>query len=378
MNSESKTVTNVVLNNFKNDSRVLKISRTLAKNGFLVRVVALHEEPLLENEKMEGFDVHRVKLFTRSWSRKRIIQLFKYLEFTLRVLIKFNDHDIYHCNDLQTLPVGILLKIFSFRKVKIVYDAHEYETEVNGLGRLEQVLRRWLERALIRFVDKTITVSDSIAEEYVRLYGIEKPEIILNIPSLSSEIKHDLFRQNLGISANTEIYLYQGNLSPGRGIRVLLDVFDKIMGAGRAIVFMGYGDLEKEIQARAKNSGSIYYHDAVSADQIPQFTSSADIGISTIENTCLSYYYCLPNKLFEYLMAEIPVIVSNLPEMGKLVREYGLGVVANENSVAGINQALDDMDRFDRAAFFKAIGPFKSRYNWEAQEETLVSVYANI
>ena len=375
---KSKSITNIVLNDFRNDSRVLKISQSLAKAGYNVRVVAMHEQSLPMTENISGFEVQRIGLFFTRFSPNKFMHLFKYLEFTLRLLTRFNDHDIYHCNDLHALPAGVLLKAFSRRPVKIVYDAHEYETESRGVKGFERIFRRFLEGFLIRFTDRQITVSNSIAEEYARLYPIEKPAVILNIPQFSNEARHDLFRQSLGIRKKQKIFLYQGGLSYGRGIEILLDAFDSADRSDNVLVLMGYGELEGAIRQRARESENIYFHNAVPPDQIPIYTSSADVGISTIENICLSYYYCLPNKLFEYLMAEIPVIVSDLFEMASLVNKYRLGAVAKENSVAGIRQAVTEMETFDLKEFSLRVKPFKTKYNWEVQERTLVDIYSDL
>jgi len=372
------SVINLVLNNFENDSRVLKISKSLKQAGHEVQVIALHEESLPIRDDSNGIDVHRIVLSSRNWPRKKFFQLFKYLEFTFRVLMRYRNHDIYYCNDLHTLPLGVMLKLFSGKRTKILYDAHEYESEANGLSKLEKTFRRWLERLLISFAETTVTVSNSIADEYVRLYGIEKPAVLLNVPPLSSVTRHDLFREELEIATDKTIYLYQGVLSPGRGIEVLLDAFEQLGDSGRVIVFMGYGPLDDLVRSRAESSDNIFFREAVSASELPRYTSSADVGISTIENSCLSYYYCLPNKLFEYLMAEIPVIVSNLYEMRSLVKEYELGVVAEENTVAGIKQAVVEMDEFHLEGFQVNIKPFKSRFNWEAQEELLIGLFNEI
>lgn len=371
-------ITNIVLNDFTNDSRVLKMSRSLAGNGFDVRVIALHDGDLPTIESFDGFKVHRLKLWSRVLPRKRIFHVIKYLEFNLRVLLMFRGSDAYHCNDLHTLPVGFLLKLFSFGRTRIVYDAHEYECEANGVGKIERKLRKLLEGSLIGFADRVITVSDSIANEYVRLYSIEKPQVVLNIPMLTNVQGQDLFRNHLNIGTDKKIFLYQGGLTPGRGIEVLLDAFDREDQARQVLVVMGYGPLEQEIKMRAAHSSCIYFHPAVAHDDIPNYTSSADVGISTIENTCLSYYYCLPNKLFEYLMAEIPVIVSNMFEMKKIVEQYGVGVVAEENSPEGIRMAVSKMDSFDSDSFATSVKHFNQLFNWQSQEKALISLYHNL
>ena len=102
------------LNNFTNDSRVLKECISLQGAGYHVQVIALHENNLLEKEHVQGLPVHRVKLKTRNWSKCKPIQLVKYFELTLRVVKKFrNKVDVVHCHDLNTLPLGFLIKKFS-------------------------------------------------------------------------------------------------------------------------------------------------------------------------------------------------------------------------------------------------------------------------
>ncbi|HHH55402.1 MAG TPA: glycosyl transferase family 1, partial [Bacteroidetes bacterium] len=190
-----KSIISIVLNNFKNDSRVLKESITLQRAGYLIEVVALHEEPLQVFEIIKNIPVHRIRLKSRGWSKNRIIQFFKYIEFSVRFVREYKESEIFHCNDLGTLPIAVMIKKFFNPQAKIVYDAHEYETEINGLHGIRKFLIKQLEKRLISSVDKVITVSDSIAHEYVRLYGIEKPTLVLNTPSYFDVPRFDHFRK---------------------------------------------------------------------------------------------------------------------------------------------------------------------------------------
>ena len=98
---------------------------------------------------------------------------------------------------------------------------------------------------------------------------------------------------------------------------------------------------------------NIYFHKAVSPDVLLDYTSSADFGISTIEDSCLSYRYCLPNKMFEYLMAGIPVIVSNLYEMKRLVESNMVGTVAKENTSDVLKEAIKEAEDMLKSGNFK-------------------------
>ena len=372
-----KKITSIVLNNFTNDSRVLKENLSLQKAGYDVTVVALHEDGLDEFEDIQGVKVHRVKLRSISWSKTLIVSLFKYIEWSYRIVKQYKNSNFLHCNDLSALPIGVIIKLFN-RNVKIIYDAHEYETEVDGLVGAKKTLTAFFEKRLIKYVDKTITVSDAIANEYVRLYDISKPELVLNTPHYKEVEKKDIFREKFKIKKSQTIFLYQGSLSTGRGIEILIDTFKELGGSQSVMVFMGYGILEGLVKRASLNHENIYFHEAVSPDILLDYSSSADFGISTIEDSCLSYRYCLPNKMFEYTMAEVPVIVSNLPEMKKVVEKYHLGVVAEENTPKGLKKAIEEATMLDKKILREKMHKAKKIYNWEEQEKVLLKVYGEL
>lgn len=374
-----KEVTSIVLNNFKNDSRVLKENISLQGAGYDVKVVALHEEGLPEFEEVQGIPVHRVRLRSKNWPKNKLIQLLKYFEFIYTVVKRYHDSEIIHCNDLNALPVGYFIKKFYNKDVKIVYDAHEYEiNDKPNESPLSIKIKYFLEKHLITSADKVITVSDAIAEAYTRLYDIEKPALVLNTPLYQHIEKKDIFREVFQIKREQTIFLYQGGLSKGRGIETLLDAFKRIEDDRSVIVFMGYGPLEEMIKSASKMHHNIYFHPAVTQEVLLDHTSSADFGILFYENSCLNHYYCSPNKMFEYLMAELPVIVSNLYEMRRLVESNHLGVVAEENSVNGLLIAIQEASTLDKAHLQKSIQKIKERYNWQEQEKVLLDLYKEL
>ncbi len=373
-----KKVVSIVLNAFTNDSRVLKEAQSLKKFGYEVQVVALHEEPLAEKELVQGISVHRICLRTRGWSKRKYVQVIKYLEFIGKVISNYRAADIFHCNDLGALPLGVIIKVFFNRDAKVVYDAHEYETEINALKGIEKLILKVLEKFLIRFAERVITVSDSIANEYVRLYSIAKPALILNCPPFQEHVKNDIFRETFGIRREASIFLYQGGLASGRGVENILDAFRTMNDTTKVVVFMGYGPLSAHVQEVAGNCSNVYYHPAVATDILSHYTSSADVGLSLTENTCLNHYYCLPNKIFEYFMAGIPVITSDLVEQRRIIRNHGVGVVARENSTEGIIEAVKVICNMDKRILCENVHKLASHYNWEAQETILVRLYEGL
>ena len=370
-------VVNTVFNNYTNDSRVFKTANSLYEVGYEVSVIGHHDVNLPKIEIINGVKIYRVSFLNRKITKSKLLKLIAHIKFIKEALHYCTEANIIHCNDLNTLPIGILVKKYYNKNIKIVYDAHEYETQKNGLHRIEKKLIRILEAYFIKHVNTIITVSNSIADEYSKLYGINKPYVVLNVPAKKKMEKHNLFRDRFNISKKHSIFLYQGNFAKGRGLEILLETF-KSIDSSNVIVFMGYGQLEDKIKAHSTDHANIFFQEAVSPDKLLDYTSSADFGIATIQNTCLSYYYCLPNKIFEYIMANLPVIVSDLPEMRRIIEVNKVGIIAKENNVERLKEAIKEAKELDYITFLKNITKVQEIYNWDNQEKILLSVYKNL
>ena len=373
----AKRVASLVFNSFINDSRVLKEGLSLLHNGYHVEVIAHGDRELPIYEENGGLIVKRLAYLDRTITQGKVAKLKAYFTFVKESVAYCKTFDILHCNDIHTLPIGFIVKKFYKKDVKIVYDAHEYETEMHGLNGISKIFVQKLEAFLIKYVDKVITVSDAIANEYAKLYGIEKPALVLNTPKYVNIDKREIFRETLDISKEKTIFLYQGGLSSGRGIEILLDTF-QLMNNRSVIVFMGYGPLEELVINASKKYDNIYFHKAVAPNVLLNYTSSADFGILFYENNCLNHYYCSPNKMFEYLMAEIPVIASNLYEMKRLIDDNKIGIVAEENSPQGLKVAIEKAINLDKKELQENIQKVKKVYNWEEQEKVLLKVYREL
>ncbi len=378
----NKRIASIVFNPFVNDTRILKQAISLANKGYDVEVVAHLDKGLLEDEVKENFKIKRVSYLDRKKTRGFLGKLKAYLSFVYKAVKYTKTFDYLHCNDLNALPIGFIVKQFYNKNVKVIYDAHEYEIEINGLKGSRKRLIALIERNLIKYADKVITVSDAIANEYMRLYKIEKPALVLNTPVYKNVKKKDIFRNVFGLKKTQSIFLYQGGLSKGRGIEILLETFkllwqevEQEQESYPVIVFMGYGILEKQVKCCALEYKNIYFHEAVKPEVLLDYTSSADFGILFYEDTCLNHRYCSPNKIFEYLMAELPVIVSNLYEMKRLVESNRVGIVAQRNTALDLKEAIDEILLFDKKELKSNIQNIKHIYNWENQEKVLLEVY---
>jgi glycosyltransferase involved in cell wall biosynthesis len=167
-------------------------------------------------------------------------------------------------------------------------------------------------------------------------------------------------------------------LGKGRGIQVLLNAFEARPTADAVIVFMGFGALKEMIESYALSNENIFFVPAVSYAEIPLYTGSADVGVNSVEPTCLSYKYSLPNKLFEYIQSEIPVLTNPLPDCVTLVNEYKVGKVIPTWNAESINEAVNDLLKEDLSVYLPHLKSAKKVLNWEVEEQVLLSVYNSI
>jgi glycosyltransferase involved in cell wall biosynthesis len=373
----------ITLQDFKNArSRILKTTRSLVSLGVAERIFisALYSPETMEEEVIdEKIFIKRFRLRTRDLSRNFFVQVIKYIELIKRLVKYFSDKKIgiINVHSCTLLPVGALLK----RRFKalLVYDAHELETERNGLTFFRKIMNKIIERMFIKYSDITIVVSDSIADWYVEQYKIQRPYVVKNTPGYRGEIKKsNKFREYFDIPSEKTVFLYQGAFMAGRGIELLLETFKNFVAQNTVIVFMGYGPLEDKVKEAARKCNGIYYLPAVPVAEILDYTSSADFGLSTLVSSSLSYYYSLPNKFFEYMMAEIPVLVSNMKEMAKIVLEYKIGVVVENLTPQGVVDAINKLQSMNYSELQENIRRIKKEYCWEAQEKVLALAYQNL
>ncbi len=372
-----KKIINILFNDFTNDNRVLKESLSLIKGGYEVELVATRfDKTLSKKEKIEGIKVSRFDI-----GSVKILPVNLFI-FWCKFIKNYSKEKIFHCNDLYALPPAYFIKKILNRDVKIIYDCHEHETEAGiYIGKpILKLFAKVFEKIMIKSVDKVITVSESIADNYVKMYGIEKPSLVLNCPKYQEYKKYNLFRKKFNISEDKVIFLYQGEYLPGRGVDILIDIFKKLENKDnkRVLVLLVYGKNLESLKDKIKSSKNIYWHDKVGLEKYMEYVSSADWGIFLLENTCKSYNYALANKLFDFLMARIPVVVSDLKEMGSFVQQNRIGYVINIKDKAYIQEVLSKIRTNDSKKFFSRLDFVSKKYNWEEQEEVLLHLYRNL
>ena len=374
-------ILHITPNTFRHSSRILKECSAAFEldSSVPITVVALWE-PGVESEEVtdSGAAVWRVQLKTRTWPKNLLVQAIKYLEWLFRIVRRFRREDVslVHVHNVAALPVGVILKWLT--RAPLVYDAHELESERNGISRLRNWLSGVTERISIRAADATITVSDGIADWYQKAYRIDRPVVVRNIPTRPGalEPKSGILREIHGIADDDVLFIYQGALSAGRGIEQLVEIFSD-PGVQHHLVVMGYGALEPMVREAANRCPTIHFQPAVAPHEVLRYTSSADIGLCLIENTCLSYYYSLPNKLFEYLLCGIPAIVNDLPEQRNLVEAFDCGWIAPA-SLEGKKATIAAIDSDRLAAKRRGAERAASELNWKDEAAQMTAVYRDV
>jgi glycosyltransferase involved in cell wall biosynthesis len=306
----------------------------------------------------------------RNWRRA----IFRVIEFWLKsillmIRVKAN---IYIASDLYSLPNAFIAG--RLNKAWLVYDSRELYSNIAALANRRFAQRVWdfIERVLIKRVDATITVNESISEIISRIYGIPRPIVLMNCPFYQEVKRTNLLREICQIPETKKVVLYQGGLQRGRGISRLIDLIQTLPEC--VLILMGDGPLKKELAAKIETlQGKVYLVDAVPVDRLLHHTASADVGICMIEYYGLSYYLSLPNKLFEYVMAGVPVVASDFPEMRRIVSEYRIGETANPTDVIEIAEKIRKLlepERHDETA--ENCKSAAKKLNWESESAKLV------
>lgn len=362
---KSRKIIVSVTSDLVSDNRVHKTCTTLSNNGFDVTLIG---------RKL----INSLPIDTRIYKIKRFRLLFNkgflfYAEFNIRLFmwLLFNQYDMLLSNDLDTLSANAFAKIF--KKKPLIYDSHEYFTEVPELINRPKVKKfwSWVEKKAIKYVDSAYTVCDSIAQAYQDKYSV-KFEVIRNLP-----LKTEKVTKTKTDDAH-KIVLYQGAINIGRGLKQAILATKYIENTKLLIAGDGdiYNDLKNFVN-KENLSEKVIFLGKLPIDKLKEITPTADLGLSIEEDMGLNYQFALPNKLFDYIQAQVPVLVSNLPEMKNIVNKYQIGRVCDslepENLANCIKNALSDDKQ--RLIWKENLKKAATELTWESEEQKLLAIF---
>ncbi len=350
-----------VTNDLSTDQRVDKVCSTLQKEGY--------EIVLIGRKLKNSIPLHR------SYNTKRIKLIFNkgvffYAEFNFRLffVLLFSKKDMLLSNDLDTLLPNYIISIL--QKKKILYDSHELFPEIPELINKPFVKKCWsrLESWILPKLKNTYTVCNSIADFYDNKYNTHF-KTILNLP-IKREIELGQFPFK---TKGKKIIIYQGAVNIGRGLELIIDTMEFLENC--ILVVIGSGDIYKELVKKVdlKNLGNrIHFLGKISPSELHKLTPLANLGLSIEEDLGLNYRFALPNKIFDYIQAEVPVLVSNLPEMKMISINYKVGEIVKNRKPIELAKQIEGLIEKD---FSNELKKAKKELIWENQEEKLISIF---
>lgn len=363
-----KKILLAVTNDLITDYRVHRTATALQSMGFEVTLVGSIFRD--KSELKRPYDVHRLDMIFRGGG------LFHF-EYNIRLFLFIikGRYDVFVANGLDTIP-GIGLTTLLRRK-PFVYDSYDLFTESAGMLGRPFVKRFWqlIERFSIRKARHVYTISETIAEFLMAKYKIPV-NIVRNTPNLKI-IKQYPPEYRL-VHEGMKVLIYQGSMNRGRGLEMIIKAMKFLPDAMFFIV--GEGEEEKKLEklvSHEKLYNRVIFYGRVQFEELKFLTMQADLGLSAEEDICLNYRYELPNKLFDYIHASIPVLVSGLHEMEKIVAERKIGQIIADRSpeklAAQIREMLADTNSIKR---WRANAAATAKeFNWSKEKKTVIEIY---
>ncbi len=361
------------------DSRVRREAAALARAGHEVTVLEL--APVVAGgERLDGFS--RASALPAPWLRERLptaVYRSAFAASFVRAAVA-TQPDVIHAHDAAMLLPGVI----AARRTgaRLVYDTHELATSVPYRERTWALFVAGIERVGIPRAAVTITVSDGIADRLRAKYKMRtRPIVLRNVCALPPPDGRTpvLDLRALPGLAEAPIVLHQGAPAQARGGDILVRAMAYVPDAH--LVFLGDGEApaEAQIDAIAESLGladRVHRVPAVALADLLAITAQADVGVSLLQDTCENHRLALPNKVFEYLTAGLPVVVSDLPEIAGLVRTYGVGQAVAQDDPAAIGAGLRAVLAARTDAGLRARVAAASRaLSWEQERRRLEDAY---
>jgi glycosyltransferase involved in cell wall biosynthesis len=372
-------IVHIYYSNMAHESRLLRAAKAAVEEELASEAIGIgYQEGALADEEVMADRVTFRRIRPPKWSSGggKIARLMRWPLWTLRAARETARArpSIVQAHSLAAMPAGILAARI-IGKAKLVYDAHELESERTGWSNGLKRIARVVERRFVRMADAVIVVSAAIADWYAEHYRIAKPHLIRNMPETppESSVRADGVRDRLGLAESDIIFVYLGKFTQGRGITILVDAFQRCP-PDRHLVFLGDGSMESWLHSIAAAHPNIHVLPPVPSAEVIGYIASADVGLSLIEDASLSYRYSLPNKLFESRHAGLPVIVANMLEMANFVNSYGGGWIVEPN-VTDVENLVRAIDKAEAAKVCAAARPIP---RWEDDRALYINILTDL
>ncbi|MCB0720537.1 MAG: glycosyltransferase family 4 protein [Bacteroidetes bacterium] len=307
--------------NFFSNSRAVRQINALANEGAngLVIHCASPDTPTA----YRGFRVVPLQITETSGPR-----LFAAFHRSFSRILSEVTADVFHASDLYCLP-AVTARAKHLR-APIVFDSRELYHHVAATANRPHARLFWhlVQRRFLPQAQLVLTVSDAIADYLSKTYRISRPVVIPNVPESTSPSGVVNIREIAGLAPDAFVVLYVGNIRNGRGCDLLLEAAS--LCAPISVILLGQDQTDGALPRLAQRLGideRVRFLDPIPPSDVLNWAAGADLGVSLLENSCLNHDFALPNKLFEYATAGVPVIASRTSEVERIVRTYDIGTV---------------------------------------------------
>lgn len=353
----SKRIIFTVTNNLESDQRVHKVASYFHEKGWNVMVIGSNHRTC--HPYQQPYQTKRLNV----WFKKGFLF---YAEFNIKLFfyLLFHKTDRIWGNDTDTAPATYLAS--KIKRCDYSLDLHELFPEVPEVTDRPRVKKVWtmIENWVLPHIKDGYTVCDSIAQYYKNKYGINL-KVLRNVPFYREYQREDKFNY-----PNKKVILYQGAVNEGRGVDWIIHAMKHIEDA--VFVIIGDGDKKQEMENLVNTlqlNDKVKFWGHLPFYELKGYTNSADLGVCLLEGKGLSYYYALPNRIFDFMQAHVPMLATDFPEIRKIIETEKTGTVINHYEPEYLAQVIEEMlhQPIDHEHFYQAT----NRNNWEKEREII-------
>jgi glycosyltransferase involved in cell wall biosynthesis len=360
------------------DSRVRREAAALARDGHDVTVLELAAVPA--GERLDGFA--RSSAEPPAWMRRHLpFSLYRiaFLLWFVNALRRLRP-EVVHAHDAAMLLPGIVGSWLT--GARLVYDSHELATSVPYRERAWAWFVAAIERVVVPRCAAVITVSDGIAQRLRARYELPvEPTVVRNVSELAVAGKGEL-RARMGLDARAPLILHQGAPAPGRGCEILIEAVGRLEGVHLAFLGDAEGGYAEQLRAMLRDSDvehRVTLLPSVPLGELLAYTAEADVGVTLLADTCENHRLALPNKLFEYIAAGVPVVASALPETQRLVERHGVGWCCPPDDPQELARVLGRALIHGRdPAITERLGRAARELCWSREQHLLLELYERL
>ena len=372
--SSPKKVIISVVSDLVTDQRVNRAALTLHNQGMDVILIGRMLKKSLPLEE-RPYKMVRFKL----WFEKGPL-FYACYNIRLFLFLLFKKADFYLANDLDTLPANFLAS--RLKNIKLVYDSHEYFTEVPELLNRPFIRFIWLklEQWIFPRLTDVMTVNDSIAGFYIAKYNVPV-KTIRNLPFAADISLPIVNRAEWGIPEKVKIFLFQGaGINIDRGAEESIDAISLVPGA--VLVFIGGGDVIEKLKDIVFSNGlaeKVFFIPKQPLKELIRFTRMADIGLTLDKDNNLNYKYSLPNKLFDYIQAQLPILATDLPEVKKVIEKYDIGLITSSFDSKNVSEKMIEIisDENRLVRWKKNLNLAAAELCWEKEQFKFLELFSD-